>query len=436
MHLIQRWIAVILGIVLLLGARALGQPALDSFDPAVNGTVRAIVVQPDRRIIIGGDFTTVGGSNCTRLARLHADGTVDATFNATATNSVYALALQSDGKILVGGNFPLLRLETNGTVDGAYLATNSLVRKIVVQPDGKAMLLPDRPRPLVRLNSNGSTATNLYWLPTNPTAEGFDFALQPDGKIILTGIAVVPTNAIRRFHPDGRRDHDFMSSAREVFIEYGYVGPLAIQPDERIICGGNFVELGGQIRHGFGRLNPDGSGDASFSPTNQHGLTKLIALQANGEIVTSRWGGPQINRIKPSGRLDTNFNFVADNVEVITVQPDGNILIGGTFTTVNGTNRHRMARILAGDSASPPPSPEMLRFSKHPGGIFRFDVTNIGELSASFDVLAATGLSQPWANWTSLGQPRSGTNGNHFEFTDLFAWTNGSPRFYRLRVDP
>ena len=36
-----------------------GQSALDGFDPNANGAVYVVVVQPDGKILIGGDFTTL-----------------------------------------------------------------------------------------------------------------------------------------------------------------------------------------------------------------------------------------------------------------------------------------------------------------------------------------------------------------------------------------
>src|ERR1043166_2331496 len=85
-----------------------GQSALDGFDPNVNGTVYATAVQADGKIIIGGNFTSVGGTHHTNVARLNIDGSIDATFNAGADDQVLALAVQSDGKILAGGGFSRL----------------------------------------------------------------------------------------------------------------------------------------------------------------------------------------------------------------------------------------------------------------------------------------------------------------------------------------
>ncbi len=139
------------------GAAAVrGQSALDGFDPNANGTIRVVVVQPDGKILIGGDFTTLspnGGAPVTRnrIARLNPDGTLDTAFNPNANNTVYAIAVQADGKILVGGYFTgnsiggqtrnrIARLDaTTGLADSFNPNANNSVYAIAVQADGKIL---------------------------------------------------------------------------------------------------------------------------------------------------------------------------------------------------------------------------------------------------------------------------------------------------------
>ena len=78
-------------LLLLLTGPSQAQSALDGFDPNANGTVRVVVVQPDGKILIGGDFTTLspnGGATVTRnhIARLNPDGTLDTAFNPNAND--------------------------------------------------------------------------------------------------------------------------------------------------------------------------------------------------------------------------------------------------------------------------------------------------------------------------------------------------------------
>ena len=130
--------------------------ALDGFDPNANGLVRTAVVQPDGKILIGGDFTTLapnGRPPVTRnyIARLNTDGTVDPTFNPSANSSIQAIALQPDGKIILVGDFSafapnggasiirgnIARLNADGTIDSTLdPRANGSVHAIAVQADG------------------------------------------------------------------------------------------------------------------------------------------------------------------------------------------------------------------------------------------------------------------------------------------------------------
>ncbi|MFZ3374823.1 MAG: delta-60 repeat domain-containing protein, partial [Chthoniobacterales bacterium] len=144
----------LVGLALVGGAAAVrGQSALDGFDPNANGVVRVVVVQPDGKILIGGDFTTLspnGGVTVTRngIARLNPDGALDTAFNPNANNVVFSIAVQTDGKILAGGLFHgansiggqtrnyIARLDaTTGLADSFDPNANGAVYSIAVQAD-------------------------------------------------------------------------------------------------------------------------------------------------------------------------------------------------------------------------------------------------------------------------------------------------------------
>src|SRR6476660_7666755 len=125
----------ILALLLTLGAPA---PILAQGWPRPNGPVRALAVQADGKILVGGDFTmldpavTVFDGTGTRFGRLFPDGTLDRAFaNTWADQPVETIALQPDGKILVGGSFTILcgslrnhlaRLNADGTLDAGFTA--------------------------------------------------------------------------------------------------------------------------------------------------------------------------------------------------------------------------------------------------------------------------------------------------------------------------
>jgi uncharacterized delta-60 repeat protein len=122
----------------------------------VNGQVNALAIQPSGHIVAGGTFSQAGQKEILNLVRYDANGQVDATFGGGASpgtnGSVFALAVQPDGKILVGGNFNAIfgaprhgiaRLNADGTLDEPVVAGQALsgvVRTIAVTPEGSFLL--------------------------------------------------------------------------------------------------------------------------------------------------------------------------------------------------------------------------------------------------------------------------------------------------------
>lgn len=81
-----------------------------TFDPGdgADGTVQALALQPDDKVLIGGDFTHVDNTARNYIARLNSDGSLDTGFldgPVGANGMVHAVALQLDGEVLIGGLF-------------------------------------------------------------------------------------------------------------------------------------------------------------------------------------------------------------------------------------------------------------------------------------------------------------------------------------------
>ena len=127
-----------------------------------DGAVYAIAVYPTNsiyagKVLIGGAFTHYNGTNLNYIARLNADGSVDTTFNpgSAANGTVNAIAIQLDGRVLVGGSFfqfngvPLnriARLNADGSLDAGFTAAigsgvNNTVKGIVLQADNRIVLV-------------------------------------------------------------------------------------------------------------------------------------------------------------------------------------------------------------------------------------------------------------------------------------------------------
>lgn len=134
------------------------------FNPGAgaNAVVRSVSLAPrgglveyQGRTVIGGDFTTVDNFVFNRVARLLPDGSVDSSFNpgAGANSNVFAVAVQPDGRVVIGGEFTrinntnrlrLARLNGDGKLDLSFdLGTNGvngLVRAITLQTNGQVFI--------------------------------------------------------------------------------------------------------------------------------------------------------------------------------------------------------------------------------------------------------------------------------------------------------
>ncbi|MEQ1861332.1 MAG: delta-60 repeat domain-containing protein [Chthoniobacteraceae bacterium] len=181
------------------------------FSASTAGFVSCIAVLPDGKVLIGGNFTSVNGTARNGgIARLNADGTLDPGFNAGsgADNSITSLLVQADGKIVVAGYFTTFnntaaghfaRLEANGTLDGSFniggAGTDIVVFSLAQQADGKLLLGG------WFSTVNGAAANRIARLETNGTLDtGFSagvdggagaivhcVAVQPDGKVVIGG---------------------------------------------------------------------------------------------------------------------------------------------------------------------------------------------------------------------------------------------------------
>jgi uncharacterized delta-60 repeat protein len=129
----------------------------------------------------------------------------------------------------------------------------------------------------------------------------------------------------------------------------GSISAFAVEPDGKIVVGGSFTNLSGQVRNHIGRLNSDGTLDPFFNSTLAWSVTALL-VQLDGKTVVAGvavpFAGVNIVRVKPDGTADSGFHVTAnDTVNCLALQADGKILVGGAFTTVGGVPRTGIARL-------------------------------------------------------------------------------------------
>ena len=341
-----------------------------------NASVLAATLQPDGKIILGGVFTDINGVLGNGIAKLNSNGSVDTTFNTPSgsNNNVEEFAFQPDGKILVGGNFTnynnanvgyFIRLDQDGSLDEAFSAVavvDNQVLGIAIQSDGKIIIGGDfsnvngvsRGR-IARLNPNGSLD-----LTFNPGA-GFDnvvyeVTLQPDGKILVGGEFMFYDGQLNRrlirLNPDGTKDESFDTGDGA----FSLINNLIVRPDGKIIIAGDAGTYNNVSVNGLAVLNQDGSVYNGFAlPPEYSGGIEKVALQNDGKIVVTGsffyfHGIPMnhIARVNGDGTLDNTFlvgSGGTDNIMALAIQPNGKILIGGWFNSFNGFETGRVARL-------------------------------------------------------------------------------------------
>jgi len=324
-------------------------------------TANCIAIQPDGKIVVGGNFVTFNQTAHSNMVRLNSNGSVDESFTFGWINNgtPVALALQQDEKIVVGigggtnSNY-INRLNTDGTVDPSFYSGtgfNWSVNTLAIQPDGKIIAGGDffsfngNPQGnIARLNSDG-TLDESFTTGSGFNERIFAISLQSDGKIIVGGRFTefngIGCNQIARLNSDGSMDESFDTGNESI----GEVLALALESDgDIIVCGANKIA----------RLKSNGILDNSFDavmPSQSHLIT--IAIQNDGKIIVGGMFDPSVQakdiaRLNNDGTIDKTYNIgkgFNGTVYNMKLQDDGKLIAVGGFTKFNGTSRNGIARL-------------------------------------------------------------------------------------------
>jgi uncharacterized delta-60 repeat protein len=352
-----------------------------------------VAIQADAKIVVVGEAGDDFG-----LARYNSDGSLDAAFGAAgrtttdflgSSDDANAVALQPDGKIVVAGSsrdladltFSMARYNTDGSLDasfgvggkvvGNFIDDLLLASDVAVQADGRIVVAGSsfgefavaRYESDGRLDASfgagGKVATDFFGNGAGAEALG----IQPDGRIVVVGVAVSNTSAAdfaaARYNSDGSPDESFGAGGKLSVPSFGHdeANALALQPDGRILVAGTLFNGLGGFDFGLMRFNEDGSLDENFGKTGRvttdfSGSSEGVfdvALQADGRIVavgtTVSSTNPlvanfAIARYKSDGTLDSSFGaggrvatdlFGGDEQALaLAIQADGRLVVAGS----------------------------------------------------------------------------------------------------------
>jgi len=344
-----------------------------TFNVIANNTVYSVLTQPDGKILVGGAFSTIAGVSRSGLARLFPDGTLDTTFTNSLQGTVYAMLMQPDGKLLLAGSFftsnqgkqNVARLNVDGSVDGTFSNSEpaNTVFALGLQSDGKVLIGGQFTQVgnsnhyyIARLNSNG-TVDNTFNAGTIAGSMVNAIAVQDDGNILIGGAFQSFTtyglqrNNLARLTTNGTPDLTYQGTASS------QVQSVFLQDDGKSVWGGLFTSLNQNQRGHIGRLNFDGTLDSGFTaPIGANNTVYAVTEDTNGNIYVggafSTYGGSireGVARAFSDGTLDSSFNnstnYPGPQVRCLAIQADGKVLVGGTFNVFSSVPRTNLVRL-------------------------------------------------------------------------------------------
>jgi uncharacterized delta-60 repeat protein len=314
----SRWI---IAASALAGANAFAQ-SIDTFNPSPNGPPTTVALQGDGKILIAGSFLNVDAIVRTRMARLNTNGAVDTSFiDPLIDGEVKAIAVQPDGKILIGGEFDAVSTNTRH-----YLA---------------------------RLNADGSTDTSFADPALN--AAVWAIALQPNGYVLVAGdftfgSAATSQTYIARFTPGGVFDGTFAPPN----ICCLPARSIAVQSNGNVLVGGFFSHVNNTSHFNFAQFSSTGTFNSAFPAGSVQPEAGSIVVAPDGSIYINDLGAStKIKKYSATGALiavSKQQPAFDGEIDSFVLQPDGKLLVSGTFETAGGVGHHGVARLNADTS--------------------------------------------------------------------------------------
>jgi uncharacterized delta-60 repeat protein len=258
---------------------------------------------------------------------------------------------------------------SNGRVLTSYTPANFLSDYSVLQQDDYVVMMGRYGVPasgiaqigISRHKADGTIDTGfgtngLVIINVNNRTYGKSIVLQQDGKIVISGYIQNPsTNVsllVARLNPNGVLDSTFGTNGIAVINNNLIGNSVKIQPDNKIVIGGNCG-----LDFGVSRLNVDGSLDDDFgfnglvtttiNSSSNSSQINALNITSDGKIIASGWAylNP-INkcfctvRYDTSGNIDTGFGIngrvitdldssAAEEIMAQAIQADGKIVVTG-----------------------------------------------------------------------------------------------------------
>ncbi|MBK8497527.1 MAG: hypothetical protein IPL52_01605 [Flavobacteriales bacterium] len=305
-----------------------------------SAAIYSLAIQADGKVLVGGSFTQFNGLARNRIVRLTSTGAIDNTFNigSGASDAVRAIAVQSDGKVILGGSFAqyngvakgkIVRVSSTGSIDtgfnsgGAGANAASAVYALALQSDGKVIVggsftqfnTAAKGR-ILRLTTSGAIDATFNSGGAGANSDVRCLRVQADGKILVGGLFVQFNTStkgrILRLTTSGSIDSGFNSGGSGASDA---VYAIAQQSNNKIILVGNFTQFNTSAKTRIVRLTTSGAVDNTLNAsTGASSAVNGIVRQSNGGLVVvgsfAQFGSLAVGRI---ARLTNSTQMVLDD---------------------------------------------------------------------------------------------------------------------------
>ena len=318
----------------------------------INPRIVDLKLTNDNKLLIAGQFNSVNGFNSSNLTKFNSDGSFSNDFKYDQTLSPLQFKLNlvvlKDGKILVPSAQKIIKINSDGTIDPSFkelvIENGRAIRNMTVLSDGKIIVGGsfgtingyNFPR-LARLNSDGTIDAGFTYKGvgiTSTLGSPEDVKILSNGKLIIIGAGF-----IEKVNQDGTVDSSFNTTFRnDMYQGYSIQSAINMPNDKLLIVYKNLSQA-----TKFIRINSDGSIDATFN-SSVFGLTtvSVVNLLSDNKILVggnfTTYNGTSVGnliRLNQDGSIDNSFNAglgFGNGLPVSIVQSnDGKIIIGGNF---------------------------------------------------------------------------------------------------------
>jgi hypothetical protein len=336
-----------------------------------DGSVKAVARFSDGSVVIGGDFSYVNSTPRSNIAKLLSNGSVDATWNPGADGEVSVLAIDGDGHVYAAGSFTtiggqarngLAKLSGSGTgaADAAWNPSPSGggARISVLAVDGSHVFaggdftsIGGQTRlNLAKLSRGGTGTADAVWNPA-PQGPVNSLAIDGNGNVFVSqqflgDIGGQPERFLAKVSSSGTGAADMIwNPAPNVPVDV-----IAVDGGGRVFAGGLFTSIGGQERHGLAKLSNGGTGaaDADWNPGLAGSSVSALVTDGNGNLFVggafSSVGGQGRDDLAKlsgsgSGAVDPSWNPSTDGVVfALSVDGSGKAYVGGVFSMLGGSS--------------------------------------------------------------------------------------------------